>query len=83
MKAKQRTLVILLVLVLVLGGALFWLNRSNTQAEQAASAAAEGSITLSSFAAGDVIPEAGHWRMTRITIWTNPPAAPWSQHWHL
>lgn len=54
MKAKQRTLVILLVLVLVLDGALFWLNRSNTQAEQAASAAAEGSITLSSFAAGDV-----------------------------
>lgn len=54
MKAKQRTLAVLLVLVLVLSGLLFWLNRSNAQAEEAASAAAEGSITLSSFAAGDV-----------------------------
>lgn len=54
MKAKQHTLAVLLVLVLVLGGALFWLNRSNAQAEEVASAAAEGNITLSSFAAGDV-----------------------------
>lgn len=54
MKTKQRTLAVLLVLVLVLGGLLFWLNRSNAQAEEAASAAAEGNITLSSFAAGDV-----------------------------
>lgn len=54
MKAKQRTLAVLLVLVLLMGGTLFWLNRSNARAEEAASAAAEGDITLSSFAAGDV-----------------------------
>lgn len=54
MKTKKRTLVVLLVLILALGGALFWMNRSNTQAEEAASAAAEGNIPLSSFAAGDL-----------------------------
>lgn len=54
MKTKKRTLVVLLVLILALGGALFWINRSNTQAEEAASAAAEGNIPLSSFAAGDL-----------------------------
>ena len=54
MKTKMRTLVVLLVLILALGGALFWMNRSNTQAEEAASAAAEGNIPLSSFAAGDL-----------------------------
>lgn len=54
MKTKKCTLVVLLVLILALGGALFWMNRSNTQAEEAASAAAEGKIPLSSFAAGDL-----------------------------
>lgn len=54
MKTKKSTLVVLLVLILALGGALFWMNRSNTQAEEAASAAAEGNIPLSSFAAGDL-----------------------------
>lgn len=54
MKTKKHTLVVLLVLILALGGALFWMNRSNTQAEEAASAAAEGNIPLSSFAAGDL-----------------------------
>lgn len=54
MKTKKRTLVVLLVLILALGGALFWMNRSNTQAEEAAGAAAEGNIPLSSFAAGDL-----------------------------
>ena len=54
MKTKQRTLAVLLVLILVLGGALFWLDRSNTQTEEAASAAAEGNIPLSSFAAGEL-----------------------------
>ena len=53
MKTKQRTLAVLLVLVLVLGGLLWFVSRSNA-AEEAASAAAEGSILLSSFAAGDV-----------------------------
>ena len=52
MKTKQRTLVVLLVLVLVLGGLLWFVSRSNAAEEAASSAAAEG--MLSSFAAGDV-----------------------------
>ena len=54
MKTKQRTLAVLLALVLVLGGLLWWLNRSNAQEEEAASAAAEGNISLSAFAAESV-----------------------------
>ena len=54
MKTKQRTLAVLLVLVLVLGGLLWVVSRSNAAEEAASSAAAEGSILLSSFAAGDV-----------------------------
>lgn len=54
MKTKQRTLAVLLVLVLVLGGLLWFASRSNAAEEAASSAAAEGSILLSSFAAGDV-----------------------------
>ena len=54
MKTKQRTLAVLLVLVLVLGGLLWFVSRSNAVEEAASSAAAEGSILLSSFAAGDV-----------------------------
>ena len=54
MKTKQRTLAVLLVLVLVLGGLLWVVSRSNAAEEGASSAAAEGSILLSSFAAGDV-----------------------------
>ena len=54
MKTKQRTLAVLLVLVLVLGGLLWFVSRSNAAEEAASSAAAEGSIVLSSFAAGDV-----------------------------
>ena len=53
MKTKQRTLAVLLVLVLVLGGLLWLVTRSNAAEEAASSAAAEGSIVLSSFAAGD------------------------------
>ena len=52
MKTKQRTLAVLLVLVLVLGGLLWFVSRSNAAEEAASSAAAEG--MLSSFAAGDV-----------------------------
>ena len=44
---------VLLVLVLVLGGLLWFVSRSNAAEEAASSAAAEGSILLSSFAAGD------------------------------
>lgn len=54
MKTKQRTLAVLLVLVLVLGGLLWFVSRSNAAEEAASSAATEGSIVLSSFAAGDV-----------------------------
>jgi len=54
MKTKQRTLAVLLVLVLGLGGLLWFVSRSNAAEEAASSAAAEGSILLSSFAAGDV-----------------------------
>lgn len=54
MKTKQRTLAVLLAMVLVLGGLLWLVTRSNAAQEAASSAAAEGSIVLSSFAAGDV-----------------------------
>ena len=53
MKTKQRTLAVLLALVLVLGGLLWLVTRSNAAEKAASSAAAEGSILLSSFAAGD------------------------------
>lgn len=54
MKTKQRTLLGLLVLVLLLGGALALLTRQNQKAEQAASEAAQGTIPLFSFAADDL-----------------------------
>ena len=53
MKMKQRSLTVLLAMVLVLGGLLWLITRSNAAEEAASSAAAEGSILLSSFAAGD------------------------------
>ena len=53
MKTKQRSLTVLLAMVLVLGGLLWLITRSNAAEEAASSAAAEGSILLSSFAAGD------------------------------
>lgn len=46
MKAKQRNLIVLLVFVLAAGAALALLTRANQQAEQAASEAADGSISL-------------------------------------
>ena len=54
MKTKQRTLIVLLVLVLLAGGAFAALTAKNEQAAQAESAAAEGTIPLSSFAADDL-----------------------------
>ena len=54
MKTKRYGLALLLALVVLLGGLLWLVTRSNAQAEQAASAAAEGSIVLSSFAAESV-----------------------------
>ena len=54
MKTKQRVLLVLLAAAVLLGAALWAVIRSNAKAEQAASAAAEGSIPLSSFAAEDL-----------------------------
>lgn len=54
MKAKQRTLIVLLVLVFLAGGAFAVLTAKNEQAAQAESAAADGTIPLSSFAADDL-----------------------------
>lgn len=54
MKTKQRTLIVLLVLVFLAGRAFAALTVKNAQAAQAESAAAEGSIPLSSFAADDL-----------------------------
>ena len=54
MKTKQRSLTVLLAMVLVLGGRLWLVTRSNAAEEAASSAAAEGGIVLSSFSAGDV-----------------------------
>ena len=53
-KTRQRTLAVLLALVLLAGGALALLTRQNQKAEEAASAAAEGTIMLSRFAADDL-----------------------------
>lgn len=54
MKTKQRTLIVLLVLVFLAGGAFAALTAKNARAAQAESAAAEGTIPLSSFAADDL-----------------------------
>ena len=54
MKTKQRALLALLVAAVLLGAALWAVTRSNAKAEKAASAAAEGNIPLSSFAAEDL-----------------------------
>ena len=54
MKTKQHTFIVLLVLVFLAGGAFAALTAKNEQAAQAESAAAEGTIPLSSFAAGDL-----------------------------
>lgn len=54
MKTKQRVLLVLLAAAVLLGAALWAVTHSNAKAEQAASAAAEGSIPLSSFAAEDL-----------------------------
>lgn len=54
MKTKQRVLLVLLAAAVLLGAALWAVTRSNAKAEQVASAAAEGSIPLSTFAAEDM-----------------------------
>ena len=54
MKTKQRVLLALLAAAVLLCALLWAVTRSNAKAEQAASAAAEGSIPLSNFAAEDL-----------------------------
>lgn len=54
MKTKRRTLCLLLVLAVLAAAALYALTVHNTEAEQAASAAEEGSIPLSSFTAEEL-----------------------------
>ena len=54
MKTKQCVLLALLAAAVLLCAVLWAVTRSNAKAEQAASAAAEGSIPLSSFAAEDL-----------------------------
>lgn len=53
-KTGQGTLAVLLALAVLAGGALALLTRQNQKAEEAASAAAEGTISLSRFAADDL-----------------------------
>ena len=54
MKAKQRTLAAILLLILLLGGLLWLIQRQSAQELTASSAAADGTIVLSSFAVGDL-----------------------------
>ena len=54
MRTKQCVLLTLLAAAVLLGALLWAVTRSNAKVEQAASAAAEGSIPLSSFAAEDL-----------------------------
>lgn len=90
MKTKQRALLALLAAALLLGAALWAVTRSNAKAEQAASAAAEGGIPLSSFAAEDLEQieytyngetytlqySGGSWHRIPPIIWTRAPATP-------
>lgn len=76
MKTKQRTLTVLLAMVLVLGGLLWLITRSNAAEEAASSAAAEGSIVLSSFAAGDA--EQVRYTYQNETITLNCDSGKWT-----
>lgn len=51
MKAKQRTLGVLLFLILLAGGVFALLTLRNAREEQAASAAADGTIPLAAVSA--------------------------------
>ncbi len=54
MKAKQRTLVVLILLILLAGGMFALLTMQNAKAEQAASAAADGTIPLAAVSGNDL-----------------------------
>lgn len=90
MKAKQRTLGVLLFLILLAGGVFALLTLRNAREEQAASAAADGTIPLAAVSGNDLTQIVLHyqgetntllytadgWTLAKIplTIWT-PPAA--------
>ena len=61
MKAKQRTLAFLLVLVLAAGAALALLTHANRKAEQAASEAKDGSVPLLDVTGDTLDPSARRW----------------------
>lgn len=54
MKAKQRTLGVLLFLILLAGGVFALLTLRNAREEQAASAAADGTISLAAVSGNDL-----------------------------
>lgn len=54
MKAKQRTLGVLLFLILLAGGVFALLTLRNAREEQAASAAADGAIPLAAVSGNDL-----------------------------
>ena len=70
MKVKQHTLLVLVAAVVVLGAALWAVTRSNTKAEEAASAAAEGTIPLSVFAVDDLEQIEYTWQGETYTLQT-------------
>ena len=90
MKAKQRTLGVLLFLILLAGGVFALLTLRNAREEQAASAAADGTIPLAAVSGNDLTqivlhyqarrtpcsipPTAGRWLKIQLTIWTPLPA---------
>ena len=88
MKAKRRTLGVLLFLILLAGGVFALLMLRNAREEQAASAAADGTIPLAAVSGNDLTqivlhyqgetntlpPMAGRWLKIPLTIWIPLPA---------
>ena len=83
MKAKQRTLGVLLFLILLAGGVFALLTLRNAREEQDASAAADGTIPLAAVSGNDLTQivlhyqgetMAGRWPKIPLTIWTPLPA---------
>ena len=84
MKAKQHTLIVLLVFVLAAGAALALLTHANQKAEQAASEAEDGSIPLLDVTTAtleSVSIQYGGDTLTRLTIWMIRPATPSGPRW--
>src|SRR5699024_10939373 len=68
MRAKRRTLLVLLGLILLAGAALALLTWANRREEQAASAAEEGTIPLSSIAAEDLTALEYTWQGETVSL---------------